>query len=89
MHVHDVYNSLVRTTIDLPNDLRARLLDLAARRGEKGFSGLVREAVATYLADLDNRAARVARAASVLGTLSTTEAEAMREAVSSLRERWR
>lgn len=79
----------MRTTIDLPDDLRARLLDLAARRGEKGFSSLVREAVVTYLADLDSRAARIARAASLLGTLSEEEAEAMRAAVTSLRERWR
>jgi metal-responsive CopG/Arc/MetJ family transcriptional regulator len=80
---------LVRTTIDLPDDLRARLLDLAARRGEKSVSGLVREAVASYLDDLDSRAAMRARAAGVLGTLSADEAAAMREAATGVRERWR
>jgi metal-responsive CopG/Arc/MetJ family transcriptional regulator len=89
MHVHDLDSPLVRTTIDLPDDLRARLLDLASRRGEKGFSSLVRDAVAAYLADLESRSARAARAAQVLGTLSEPEAEALRQSVSALRERWR
>jgi predicted DNA-binding protein len=79
----------MRTTIELPDDLRARLLDLAARRGEKGFSGLVREAVTAYLAEVEGRSARVARATEALGTLSEDEAEEMRRSVTALRERWR
>lgn len=66
----------MRTTIELPDDLRARLLEIAARRGEKGCSGLVREAVARYVADLDSRSAQVAKASKVLGTLSRRDAEA-------------
>ncbi len=79
----------MRTTIELPNDLRARLLEVAARRGEKGFSGLVREAVAQYLAELDSREARLARAAQVLGSVTKAEAEEMRRVAHSIRERWR
>jgi metal-responsive CopG/Arc/MetJ family transcriptional regulator len=79
----------MRTTIELPDDLRAKLLALAARRGEKGFSGLVREAVAAYLADLEGKNARAERALAVLGTLSEEEAEDLRRNVVALRERWR
>ncbi len=89
MHVHACYNPFMRTTIELPDELRGRLLELAARRGEKGFSGLVREAVTAYLAEVDGRAARLARAAEVLGTLGEDEAAQMRLSVASLRERWR
>jgi metal-responsive CopG/Arc/MetJ family transcriptional regulator len=89
MHVHAHYNPIMRTTIELPDYLRAKLLDLAARRGEKGFSGLVSEAVAAYLTDLEGRHAKVARATAVLGTLSEDEAEEMRRSVAALRDRWR
>jgi hypothetical protein len=33
-----MYDSSVRTTIELQPEHRARLLELAARKGEKGFS---------------------------------------------------
>jgi len=35
----------MRTTIDLKPEHRARLLELAARRGERGFSSIIGEAV--------------------------------------------
>jgi predicted transcriptional regulator len=40
----------VRTTIELRDELRAKLLEMAGRRGEKGFSHLVEEAVDRYIA---------------------------------------
>lgn len=89
MHVHACYKCNMRTTIDLPDSLRAKLVEIAARRGEKGFSGLVAEAVTRYLADLDAREALTRRAASALGTLNDEDAEALRTAVRELRERWR
>jgi predicted transcriptional regulator len=79
----------MRTTVEIPDELRARLLELAARRGEKGFSGLVREAVVHYLAELDSRAATIDRAAAALGTLSDEDAGEMHAAVRSMRGRWR
>ncbi len=35
----------MRTTIDLPNEKRSRLMALAARRGLRGYSEIVAEAV--------------------------------------------
>jgi metal-responsive CopG/Arc/MetJ family transcriptional regulator len=79
----------MRTTIDLPDELRAKLLALAARRGDKGFSALVAEAVARYLADEAGSAERVRAAVSALGSLDEAAADALEASVRELRARWR
>ena len=79
----------MRTTIEIPDELRARLLELAARRGEKGFSHLVREAIDRYLADLERRDALTRDARAAIGSLSDDEADELEESVRRLRERWR
>ncbi len=43
----------MRTTIDLPEDQHRALSALAARRGLRGFSPLIQEALAVYLQHLD------------------------------------
>jgi predicted transcriptional regulator len=81
----------MRTTIEITDEQRARLLELAARRGQKGFSLLVREAIEQYLAaerEIERRE-RMDRAVAVLGTLSEDEAERMEETRRRLRESWR
>jgi hypothetical protein len=45
----------MRTTIEITDHQRARLLDLAARRGAKGFSRFVQEALDDYLRKVDAR----------------------------------
>ena len=79
----------MRTTVELPDEIRARLLEMAARRGERGFSGLVEEALERYLAEEERRRERAETARSVLGTLDDEEAEALVESVRRLRDRWR
>ena len=79
----------MRTTIELRDDLRARLLEMAARRGEKGFSSLVAEAVEQYLkAQLELDEARDA-ALEARGSLGRKEAEGLRAATSRIRAEWR
>lgn len=81
----------MRTTIDLRDDLRARILALAAERRLRGFSQIVEEAIERYLdaeADAD-RDRRVAAALAALGSLPPRSAEAMRRRVRRLRKRWR
>ena len=56
MHVHAYYVAVMRTTVEISDSHRARLLKLAADRGEKGFSHLVREALDQYLDDDDHAA---------------------------------
>jgi predicted transcriptional regulator len=79
----------MRTTIDLKDDLRARLLQIAARRGEKGFSKLIEEAVEAYLArSLADEQLR-AKALALKGALGKKEADRLHAAVADARERWR
>ena len=79
----------MRTTIELKNESRAKLLEVAATRGEKGFSRLINEAVDLYLktaaADRERRCA----ALSLRGRLGNEEARALRTATAALRESWR
>jgi len=79
----------MRTTIELKNESRAKLLEVAATRGEKGFSRLINEAVDLYLktaaADRERRRA----ALSLRGRLGNEEARALRTATAALRESWR
>ena len=81
----------MRTTIEITREHRARLLELAAKRGRKGFSFLVREAIERYLAtegEAEHRW-RAEAAIEVLGTLSREEAEHFEETHRKLRESWR
>lgn len=84
-----MYNHFMRTTIELKPEHRARLLELAARRGEKGFSSVIAEAVDAFLATTaeGNRVRK--RALSLRGKLRPREAELLRNAVARIREFWR
>jgi predicted transcriptional regulator len=89
MHMHVHYNVKVRTTIDLPDELRAKLLELAAKRGEKGFSVLVQEAVAAYLEQHAGGGDRIKRALALRGTLGGKDGKALLEATEEARKGWR
>jgi predicted transcriptional regulator len=79
----------MRTTIELTDRQRAKLLELAAQRREKGFSGLVQEAVDRYLAEEESRSARIDAALALAGCLDTREADALEESVRRIRSTWR
>jgi predicted transcriptional regulator len=79
----------VRTTIELSDAHRARLLALAAARGEKGFSTIIAGAVAQYLDQEAARDAARARARALRGALPRREAARLRTAATEWRERWR
>jgi len=81
--------STMRTTIELPDALRARLLELAALRGEKGFSSLVSEAVVLYLDREASRTERVVEAKAALGGLDDEAADALEASVRAVRATWR
>lgn len=82
-------NWSMRTTIEMKDEHRAKLLELAGRRGEKGFSDLVAEAIGSYLAALEHREEARRKARSLRGCLSDEEAAEMREIASDLRAHWR
>ena len=79
----------MRTTIELRDEHRARLLELAARRGEMGFSALIAEALDAYLGGMVDQQRRVAAALRVQGTLPAKEAARMRAEIRPVRESWR
>jgi len=84
-----MYDWSMRTTIEIKDEHRARLLDLAARRGGKGFSDIVAEAIDLYLLALSGDEERRRSALRLRGSLDDAEAEELREATRSLRESWR
>lgn len=79
----------MRTTVEINDDQRAALLSIAAERGEKGFSCLVREAIDQYLAGRREQAARVEAALEVKGALDLREAEELMANCVSIRAEWR
>ena len=79
----------MRTTIEISDENRSKLLELAARRGEKGFSHLVDEAVTRYLGGLEEREKAKKKAIALKGSLLASEADALRENTKKIRGSWR
>jgi hypothetical protein len=68
---------------------RAALINLASRRGEKGFSGVLGDAIESYLRGETQREERRQTLRSLAGSLSAKEAEELRRSVREIRESWR
>ena len=79
----------MRTTIELKPEHRAKLLEIAARRGEKGFSSVIAEAIESHLQQVAQNEGARRRALSLRGSLSRKQAESLRRAATALRESWR
>jgi predicted transcriptional regulator len=79
----------VRTTVEMKDEHRAKLLELAAKRREKGFSDILAEAIETYLAEVERSDERRRGALALRGSLSDVEADELREVAGRLRESWR
>ncbi|MGH9581415.1 MAG: hypothetical protein ACRD4O_00570 [Bryobacteraceae bacterium] len=79
----------MRTTVELKPEHRSALLALAARRGEKGFSSALEEAIDMYLKGEADREKRCQTILSLAGSISKKDAEELRRATRELRESWR
>ncbi len=79
----------MRTTIDMKPEHRAKLLALAAQKGEKGFSRLVEEALELYLAAEEHSKEKRERASGLRGSISRAEADEIEDAIHKIRELWR
>ena len=88
MHVRFTVGSM-RTTIEIRDDLRTRLIGLAAARGEKGYSRIVEEALVRYMRDEDRRDEWLGELLALRGTVSDEDAAAVREEIEKLRSGWR
>ena len=89
MHVHARQPRRMRTTIEISDEHRSRLLEAAARRGEKGFSAIVQEALDHYFEAGEARQQRVERALKAIGGLGGPAAERLEKHVRALRRSWR
>jgi hypothetical protein len=78
----------MRTTVEIKDEQRAKLLELAGRRGEKGFSTLIQEAIDLYLAG-QQRVEAIERAKALQGFLRPEEADELEAATRRIREDWR
>jgi len=88
-HAHACHAENVRTTVEIKPEHRARLLELAATRGEKGFSNVVNEALELYLRSESGRAEAVRKALALKGSFSDSEARSLRDETKKIRVHWR
>jgi predicted transcriptional regulator len=79
----------MRTTVEITDEQRARLLQIAASRGQKGFSSLVQEAIDLLLERESRRATLVQRALESLGCLGSEDANMMQTVARESRGKWR
>lgn len=79
----------MRTTVEIDDSQRAELLKLAAQRGDKGFSRIVREALDAYLEHHRAKRALVVQALKLQGRFGKDEADSLEESVRQLRKSWR
>jgi hypothetical protein len=79
----------MRTTVELKPEHRSALLALASRRGEKGFSSVLGEAIESFLQGEVEREKRRKTLLSLAGSLSEKEGQELRRTTRELRENWR
>jgi hypothetical protein len=79
----------MRTTVELKDEHRAKLLELAARRGDKGFSDLLAEAIDVYLETLSREGDMREIALGLQGSLTGKDVEDLRRATGLLRKSWK
>jgi hypothetical protein len=89
MHVHACDNESMRTTIEIKPEHRARILELAAARGEKGFSSVVAEALELYLKAQNDRKKAIRNALALKGSMGDKEAADLLERTRKIRANWR
>ena len=77
----------MRTTIELPDDLRRRVVSEAAARNLRGYSQVIVDALRAYFdGGQDNRQSVVAR---VRGSLSAQAADTENRRLAEVRANWR
>jgi predicted ATP-dependent protease len=85
----DYIEEVMRTTIEIADEHRVRLVELAARRKEKGFSRIVSEAIEQYFEALDRAEADRRKALKLRGSLSPEQAERLEPETTRIRSSWR
>jgi hypothetical protein len=89
MHVHVCHNESMRTTIEIKPEHRAQIIELAAKRGEKGFSGVIAEALEQFLASQKSRKRAIRDALALKGSMSEAEVAGLLSETRKIRDHWR
>lgn len=79
----------MRTTVELTEDQRAELLRLAAKRGLKGFSYIIQEALSEYFKQESKKLELIGAALGLKGTFQGKAAEEFEERTMEIRSHWR
>lgn len=79
----------MRATIELPNRLRAAVLAVAARKGYRGYSRVIIEALEFYLAEKEAQESGLSELLALRGSWSDDEAEGVRKGIEEARANWR
>jgi hypothetical protein len=79
----------MRTTVEMKPEHRAALLSLASRRGQKGFSAVLAEAIDFYLRSREDQGRRTELLLRLGGSISQKDADKMRRIADDLRQSWR
>jgi hypothetical protein len=79
----------MQTTIEIKPEHRARILELAANRGEKGSSKVVGEALELYLKAISGRSKAIQSALAMKGFLNGKEADGLLTRTRKIRANWR
>ncbi len=90
MHMH-MYLSfqIVRTTVEIPDELRQKLMQEAARRGERGYSAVVERALRRYFDEkpaTESRRKTIQRLQGIERSMDTAQEKARADEV---RGNWR
>ena len=78
----------MRATVDIPDHLRPALLAVVARKGYRGYSRVIAEALEFYLHEKEAREGDLRLLLELRGTWTPEEAEAAREASEQSRTNW-
>jgi metal-responsive CopG/Arc/MetJ family transcriptional regulator len=79
----------MRTTIELSNDHRSSLHSLAARRGLRGYSKLIREAVDLYIQEMTAKEGGAKRLLQMRGTWNKEDARTFQKKLREIRKNWK
>lgn len=78
----------MRTTIEISNETRAKLMALAAKRGMRGYSEIVNEAIVEYLSKAEDQERDVEAILKLTGTLDEEEDKKMKSRLKEFWSRW-
>ena len=79
----------MRATIELPDHLRAAVVAVAARKGYRGYSKVIIEALEFYLAEKEARESGLHELLELRGSWSRQEAATARDRIAQARSNWK